>query len=219
MSTEATLDDHPDGRVRRGNAARRTVLRRAVDLASVEGLDGLSIGRLATELSMSKSGLFALFGAKEELQLATIRAAKRIYVDTVVTPALESPPGLARTWGLVSAWLDYSRGRVFPGGCFFARTGYEYASRTGDVRDALAAARREWLDLIAESFAEAQATGQLDPSESPAQLAFELNALLDGANFDSLLDSTDDAYGRARRAIQARLSLLNRGDTAPWEEA
>ncbi|MGH1565240.1 TetR/AcrR family transcriptional regulator [Mumia sp. DW29H23] len=214
MDTE-TLDEHPDGRVRRGNATRRAVLRRAVDVASVEGLDGLSIGRLATELSMSKSGLFALFGAKEELQLATIRAAKRIYVDTVVTPALETPPGLGRVWALAVAWIDYSRGRIFPGGCFFARTSYEYAAREGEVREALAASRREWLELIEQSLGEAQTLGELDRTQPLDQLAFELNAFLDGANLDSLLGRGDTAYDKARRAIRDRLVSVSVGWTAP----
>lgn len=205
METETTLDDHPDGRVRRGNATRRAVLRRAIDLASVEGLDGLSIGRLATDLSMSKSGLFALFGAKGELQLATIRAAKRIFVDTVVTPTDETPPGMPRVQALMSAWLDYSRDRVFPGGCFFATTSYEYASRDGEVHDALADARREWLALIEQSLADAQTQGELDGSESPAQLAFELSSFLDGANLESLLSHDDAVYDRARAAIRDRL--------------
>lgn len=219
MKPETTLDDHPDGRVRRGNATRRTVLRHAVDVASVEGLDALSIGRLATELSISKSGLFALFGAKEELQLATIRAAKRIYLDTVVTPSLETPPGLGRVRALVSAWLDYSQGRVFPGGCFFARTGYEYAAREGKVRDALIAARHEWLALVEQTLGEAQALGELDPADSLPQLAFELSAFLDGANFESQLSGGEQAYDRARRAIHDRLVSTNRGASEPWTDA
>ncbi|WP_370615407.1 TetR/AcrR family transcriptional regulator [Mumia sp. Pv 4-285] len=219
MKSEPTLDDHPDGRVRRGNATRRTVLRRAVDVASVEGLEGLSIGRLATELSISKSGLFALFGAKEELQLSTIRAAKRIYVDTVVTPALESPPGIGQVWALMSAWLDYSRERVFPGGCFFAKTSYEFAGRPGDVHDALAAARHEWLELIEHALTEAQGRGELDGAESPAQLAFELNSFLDGANLDSLLSNDDDVYTRAQHAIGRRLASVNRSGVEPWATA
>lgn len=210
MDVETTTDDHPDGRVRRGNATRRTVLRRAVDVASVEGLDGLSIGRLASELSMSKSGLFALFGAKEALQLSTIRAAKRIYVDTIVTPALKTPPGMARVQALLGAWLDYSRSRVFPGGCFFARTSYEYAAREGGVRDALTASRHEWLELIVQCLAEAQTLGELDESESLPQLAFELNSFLDGANLDSLLGRGDTAYDQARQAIRDRLARASR---------
>ncbi|HZX06025.1 TetR/AcrR family transcriptional regulator, partial [Kribbella sp.] len=126
-----------DGRLVRGDQTRRAVLRRSVDIASVDGLEGLSIGRLAADLGISKSGLFAHFGSKEELQLATIRAARRIYADTVVTPAFETEPGLGRVWALSWCWLEYSRERVFPGGCFFQKVSHEYAGREGAVRDAL----------------------------------------------------------------------------------
>ena len=129
-----------DGRIRRGDETRRAVLRRAVDVASVEGLDGVTIGRLALELSISKSGLFAHFGSKEELQLATIRAARAIFSQAVVTPALAQPAGMPRLRALLEGWLDYSRGREFPGGCFFSRATHEYAARPGAVRDALAEA-------------------------------------------------------------------------------
>src|SRR4051812_45861060 len=145
-----------DGRIRRGDETRRTVLRSAVDLASVEGLDGVTIGRLAQELSITKSGLFAHFGSKEELQLATIRAARAIFSRTVVAPAMVQPAGMARLRALLEAWLDYSRGRQFPGGCFFARATHEYAARPGPVRDALAEVDREWLALLAGAVEEAQ---------------------------------------------------------------
>ena len=141
-----TMTETTDGRLRRGDATRRTVLKRAVDIASIQGLEGLSIGQLAADLQISKSGLFAHFGAKEELQLATIRAARRIYADAVVAPAREAPPGLDRIYAMSEAWLAYSQGRVFPGGCFFAKATHDFAARPGRVRDALAAANAEWMD-------------------------------------------------------------------------
>src|SRR5690242_3386742 len=150
-----------DGRVARGRRTRASILARAVDLASVEGLDGLSIGRLAADLEMSKSGLIAHFGSKEGLQLATIRAARAIFVHTVIEPALETPPGMRRLRGLLDAWLQYSSDRRFPGGCFFARASHEYAARPGAVRDALAVIDDEWLGLIAESISGAQEAGDI----------------------------------------------------------
>src|SRR3954447_25679218 len=150
-----------DGRIRRGDETRRTVLRRAVDLASVEGLDGVTIGRLAQELSISKSGLFAHFGSKEELQLATIRAARAIFAQAVVTPAQAQPAGMARVRALLEAWLHYSRGREFPGGCFFSRATHEYAARPGAVRDALAHVDAEWLTLVAHTVDEARELGEV----------------------------------------------------------
>ncbi|MFC4565459.1 TetR/AcrR family transcriptional regulator [Nocardiopsis mangrovi] len=214
---ETRTGERADGRVLRGDHTRRAVLRRAVDLASVEGLDGLSIGRLAKELEISKSGLFAHFGAKEELQLAAIRAARRIYADVVVAPALEAPPGLARIWALSESWFGYSRSRVFPGGCFFARVGHEFGARTGRVHDALASASREWLELIERSAEDARRSGELAAGTDPAQLAFEVNAFFDAAGTASLLHADDAAYDRARDAVRARLrAAAAPGAVLPW---
>src|SRR5436309_1436787 len=94
-------------------------MRLAVQIASVEGLENLSLGRLATDLNISKSGVFALFGSKDELQLATIRAANSIYVEYIIKPVRKLPPGIVQVWRLCERWLTYSRTRVFPGGCFF----------------------------------------------------------------------------------------------------
>ncbi|MGW1346682.1 TetR/AcrR family transcriptional regulator [Kribbella sp. NPDC002412] len=202
-----------DGRLVRGDQTRRAVLRRAVDIASVDGLEGLSIGRLATELGISKSGLFAHFGSKEELQLATIRAARRIYADEVVTPAFEFEPGLERVWRLSECWLDYSRRRVFPGGCFFQKVSHEYAARGGAVHEALAAVHREWMDLMEDVVREAVERGELDAD--PAQLAFDLNAYYEAANLASILHDNQAGYDLARQSIRTRLESAT-GSALPW---
>jgi AcrR family transcriptional regulator len=194
-----------DGRLRRGDVTRRAVLKRAVEIASVEGLDGLSIGALAKDLGISKSGVFAHFGAKEELQLATIRAARAIFAKEVVAPALEVSPGLGRVRALVGAWLDYSRGRMFPGGCFFSRATHEYAARPGAVRDALAVVDAEWLDLITRTVEEAQGAGEIRDDVDARQLAFDLDAYLESANLRSLLTGDQAAYATAERSVLARL--------------
>lgn len=194
-----------DGRVERGNQTRRLVLRRTVDIASVEGLDALSVGRLATELKLSKSGVFALFGSKEELQLATVRAAGRIFLDAVVEPARQSPPGLDRVWQLCARWLDYSERRVFPGGCFFYGVIAEFDAREGAVHDALVRANRDWTGQIERCVAEARDTGELLPDTDVPQLAFELIAPMETANAHSVLHDEPDAYRRAGVAITARL--------------
>lgn len=208
------MDEQPeqvptDGRFRRGDVTRRAVLQQAVDVASVEGLDGLSIGRLAKELGISKSGLFAHFGAKEELQLATIRAARAIFAKTVVLPAMETPPGLARVSALMESWLDYSRDRQFPGGCFFARATHEYAARPGPVRDALVAADEEWIGLIRQAIEESRELGEVRPDTDPVQLAFDLDAALESANLRSLLGGSQEIYDQAQRSIRARLEAAS----------
>jgi AcrR family transcriptional regulator len=208
MTEQLTTDGATtDGRVLRGDRTRRVVLARAVDLASVEGLDGLSIGRLAADLEISKSGLISHFGSKEGLQLATIRAARAIFVHTVIEPALETPPGMGRLRGLLDAWLQYSSDRRFPGGCFFARASHEYAARPGAVRDALAVIDEEWLGLIAETIGGAQEAGDIRADVDPTQLAFDLDAYLDSANLRSLL-GRKDVYERAEQAVRDRLESV-----------
>jgi AcrR family transcriptional regulator len=191
----------------RDEAARRKVLRRAVDIASVEGLEGLTIGRLATDLGISKSGLFGYFGSKEELQLATIRAAARIFLDEVVEPALAVPPGAARVHELCERWLSYSERRVFPGGCFFYAANAEFNARSGRVRDTLATAARDWYDLFARTLADARQLGELAPDTDPQQLAFELGAFMENANAWSLLHGDPGAYRLARTAVARHLRL------------
>ncbi|MFI9008880.1 TetR/AcrR family transcriptional regulator [Actinosynnema sp. NPDC053489] len=188
-----------DGRVERGEQTRRQILRRAAEIASVEGLEGLSIGRLATELEVSKSGVFAHFGSKEELQLATVRAAAAIFAREVVDPALTEPPGLSRLAALLDRWLAYSEHRTFPGGCFFYAVQAEFDARPGRVRDAIAGYGREWNAYVRETVA--AIPGIADPD----QLVFELVAFLEMANGQSVLHDDPHAYSRARAAVRARL--------------
>jgi AcrR family transcriptional regulator len=200
-----------DGRLARGERTRTAVLRRAADIASVEGLDGLTIGRLAADLQVSKAGVFAHFGSKEELQLATIRAASDRFVDEVVAPALDVPDGLDRLVALCDRFLSYSRRGVFPGGCFFFSVAAEYDAKPGRVRDEVAAARRGWLDTYAAVVTAAQRKGELDPGADPAAVAFELDALGMAANLHARLCDDPAAYGLAREAMLARLRALAAG--------
>jgi len=192
-----------DGRVARGDATRRVVLRRAVDVASVDGLEGLSLGRLATELELSKSGVFALFGSKEELQLATVEAALEIFRSYVVTPSLAVAPGLPRLRAICENWLDYSEKRVFPGGCFFFNAGAEVDARPGRLHDAVAAASGSFAEFIRETCRDAVSLGHLDTDAEV--LAFELHALGRAANADAVLNNATTPYALARRAIRSRL--------------
>lgn len=189
----------------RDEQTRDTILRRAADIASKDGLEGLSIGRLAADLGVSKSGLFGYFGSKEELQLATIRIAAGVYLAEVVQPALAVPPGVKRVWRLCDNWLSYSERRVFPGGCFFFTVGAEFDARPGRVRDAVAAAGLEWSRLVARTVDDARRLGELADDTEPDQLAFELISFMETANALSLLHDDPTAYQRARTAIRARL--------------
>ncbi|MEU1159950.1 TetR/AcrR family transcriptional regulator [Streptomyces sp. NPDC005921] len=195
----------PDGRVERGNRTRRAVLDRTVGIASVEGLEALSVGRLATELGLSKSGVFALFGSKEELQLATVREAGRIFTERVIRPVTADPAGIARVWRLCEGWLEYSRGRVFPGGCFFYEVIAEFDARSGPVHDAVVRAQRDWSAYMERTLAEARDAGELRADVDVPQLAFELVALMETANGVAVLHGEETAYRRARIGIAARL--------------
>jgi AcrR family transcriptional regulator len=157
---------------------REAILERAVDLASEEGLEGLTIGRLAQELEMSKSGLFGHFGSKEELQLATIDAASAIFDELVIDPAAEQAAGLPRLRSYIERFLDHVEEGVFPGGCFFVSAMGELDTHPGPARDSATAVTQRWLTLLAQQVAAAQAAGGLDRTADPSQIAFELNAFM-----------------------------------------
>jgi AcrR family transcriptional regulator len=192
----------------KGERTRQSILDQAVDLASTDGLEGLTIGRLADDLKMSKSGLFAHFGSKEELQLATIEAASARFIDSVFRPALRAPRGYPRLLAICHSWVDYLRRRVFPGGCFFAAASFEFDGRPGAVRDAIGAAMDDWIEALEKAIQMAKDEGHLNPRVDPAQLAFELNSLFFGANFAHQLRSDDAALRHAETAIETRLDSL-----------
>jgi AcrR family transcriptional regulator len=195
-----------DGRKVRGDKTRRAILTAAVNLASVEGLEGLTIGRLATELEMSKSGLFAHFGSKEELQISTVRAAAAIFVHRVVREAEERhEPGLTRLRVMLESWLDYMERGTFDGGCFFANATIEMDGRPGPVRDAVAVQMTSWAELLADYARAAIERGELQPGTDPEQLAFELDALGTSVNSGWQLHEDVAVFDRGRRAIANRL--------------
>jgi AcrR family transcriptional regulator len=194
-------------RLAQGGRSRQAILEVAVHLASAEGLEGLTIGRLAAETKMSKSGLFAHFGSKEELQLATVEAARSIFIKSVIVPSLKAEQGLPRLRRLCELWLDYANRKIFRGGCFFAAASAEFDSRPGPVRDRIAEIMAEWLRGLMRTVVEAQQAKQLDNKLDPAQLVFEINALEMGANWAFQLHGDKQAFKRARLAIFERLRL------------
>jgi AcrR family transcriptional regulator len=181
------------------------ILDRAVDLASIEGLEGLTIGRLATDMNMSKAGVLGHFGTKEELQLATLETALGVYAREVWAPAREAAPGRARLLATADAWLDYLTRDVFPGGCFVTAASTEFDDRPGRVRDALVAAYRQWLDLLADEARTAIRAGELPRSTDPQDVAFGLNAIAMGVNQARHLFGDEAAAERAWRAMRSLL--------------
>jgi AcrR family transcriptional regulator len=203
---QTTAPADADGRKVRGDRTRRAILTAAVNVASVEGLEGLSIGRLASELRMSKSGLFAHFGSKEELQVSTVRAAAAIFVHRVIRPAEERfEPGIARLQAMLDDWLDYMERGIFAGGCFFAAATVEMDGRPGPVRDAVATQMASWAGLLGDCARVAIERGELVPDTDPEQLAFELDALGTAVNSGWQLHEDATVFERGHRAIRRRL--------------
>jgi len=190
-----------------GERSREAILRTAANLATVEGITGLSLGRLAEAVGMSKSGLFAHFGSKEELQLATIETAARIYDEVVVHPALEERTGLDRLRALSERFLAHVQDAVFPGGCFFASVAAEVDTHPGPVRDRAIEIVSAWIDLLRQAVVDAQAEGAIDPAEDADQLAFEINAYLLLGNTQYVASGSPEPLDRARRAVARRLEL------------
>ena len=197
-----------NGRARRrrsdGERSRNAILREAAELSTVVGIDGLSIGRLADAVGMSKSGLFAHFGSKEELQVATVEAASALFTEQVIEPALAAPTGLERLRQLADNFLRYVEG-VYPGGCFFASVAAEMDTRPGPVRDLAVQLTDEWLGQLELAVRDAQAEGALEGAEDPEQLAFELDAYMLMANALFVLRGDPKQLDRARRALERRL--------------
>src|SRR5262252_1508364 len=160
----------------RASKTRNEILCTSMDIASAEGLEGLSIGRLATELEMSKTGIFSHFGSKEQLQLATVEAAKEIFLEQVAQPPLKSPQGVPRLKAMLEHWLGYVERIVFRGGCFFAAASAEFDSRPGRVRNRIAELTKAWMLALQEEIRFAQRQKEISDSVNPAQLAFELHA-------------------------------------------
>ncbi len=193
----------------RGFRTREAILARAVDIASVQGLEGLTVGSLATQLKMSKSGLFAHFGSKEDLQLATVEFARQIFIKKVTRPAIAAPRGMPRLWGLLEHWLALVEKRVFEGGCFFSAASFEFDSRRGVVRDRIVAIMHEWIDAITRAVYEAQKAGHLDPKVDPTRLAFEIHGIAMGAHWAHQLLDDKHAYSRARTILLEKLRSIS----------
>jgi AcrR family transcriptional regulator len=185
----------------KGAQTRAAILGRAVDLASVEGLEGLTIGRLAADLEMSKSGLFAHFGSKQELQLATVEAAAHRFREAVVEPALAAPEGTRRLRAMADAYIDHIDRSAYSGGCFWGATSAEYDDRPGPVRDAIAAALDAWLG-------ELERQARIAGVEDPGGLAFELYAVVMGANSRFRLSGDRRAFEHAKAIVDRLLGEL-----------
>jgi len=197
-----------------GIRSREAILRQAARLATVEGIEGLSLGRLADSVGMSKSGLFAHFRSKEELQLATVETADAIFQTEVIDPALDAPPGITRLRALCEAFLAHLERGVFPGGCFFASVAAEIDTHPGPVRDRAFTAVAAWFNQLETAVTQAQAERTLNPDEDPTQIAFELDAYLLFANAQYVATGDPAELDRSRRAIDRLLQSTAPANTS-----
>ena len=201
------LIEAPRKRRSDGEASRKAILQEAARLATVEGINGLSIGRLAEAVGMSKSGLFAHFGSKEELQLATIETAHALFHELVIEPALVATTALGRLRMLIELFLRHVENKVYPGGCFYVSVGVELgAQKSGPVRDEAVALSAGWMRLVVDTIREAQAEGSIDAAEDAEQLAFDLTGYLLLGNTQFVATQDPAAIDRARHAVEHRLA-------------
>jgi AcrR family transcriptional regulator len=202
-----------------GVESRRTILLAAAELATTRGLEGLSIGELAQHIGMSKSGLYAHFKSKEELELATIETAAEIFERDVLGPAGGSPEGLGRVRALGEAFLGHLERRVFPGGCFFATVSVQLASRPGRPRDRVMELQKGWLEQFAEALGQAIVGGELPRHTDIDQMVFEITAMLVRANFTWVVTGETRVLEQARIGIRHVLERVvgptKRGSRAP----
>ena len=190
-----------------GERTRSAILRTAASLATVDGLEGLSIGNLAAATGISKSGLYAHFGSKQKLQLATVDEAERILTAEVIQPALEASPGLAQLAAVCEAFFSYLQRRVFPGGCFFAATALEMGTHPGPVKERVAAIQAGFVELLRDFAATALEQHELPAGEDPDRLAFELHAMLLAADTRFVLHDDPAVLDLARQVVRRRLGL------------
>jgi AcrR family transcriptional regulator len=195
-----------------GERTRSAILRAAASLATVDGLEGLSIGNLAAAIGMSKSGLYVHFGSKQQLQLATVQEAGRIFADEVVAPALAAPPGRAQLAAVCEAFFGHLQRRTFPGGCFFASAALEMGTRPGPVKEAVAGFQAGFVDLLRGFAAAAIEQNELPPGEDPGQLAFELNGIILAADTNFVLHDDPAVLDLARQVVRRRLGLGGDGN-------
>jgi AcrR family transcriptional regulator len=199
--------------MRKGDETREAILGTALAVASARGLNGLSIGSLAREAGLSKSGLFAHFGSKEDLQIAVLRTAVERFVDAVVTPALREPRGEPRVRAFFERWLAWERSVHLPGGCPFLAAA-KLDDRPGRVRDYLVGSQRDWLDALATAARIAVAEGHFRSDLDPAQFAYELYSLILAYHQYERLLADPEADRRCRLAFERLLERSRVGELA-----
>jgi len=192
----------------KGPETRRRILAHSLRVAASHGLAGLTIGRLARDLGMSKSGLFAHFRSKRVLEIATINEARKVFTSQVLAPATVGNEGIERLWILCDSWLAHIERRVFPGGYFFTGAFFECAERSGAVEAEINAMAREWWTSLKSAVLKAQDRKQIDPAADARRVSFDLNGMLMAAYWAFLVEKDPGIFGEGRIAVRAKLESL-----------
>lgn len=195
-----------NGRLTKGEQTRATIVRQATAMAARDGLEGLTIGALAEQAGMSKSGVFAHFGSREDLQLAVLAGYRELFVQEILVPALNRQRGLPRLLAIANNWLAYTA-RGAQSGCILVSAAFEYHSRPGAVRDALVQMVNGWHAELLTAIAHAIQTGELKPDTRPEDLVFELNGIVLAVHHDARLLDDPDAFARGNKALTRLLAL------------
>jgi AcrR family transcriptional regulator len=196
----------------KGEQTRETILLHALRLATQVGFEGLTIGRLADELKLSKSGLFAHFGSKENLQVKVLEVASRRFVDEVIRPALSAPRGIRRVRALFERWLAWETSPSLPGGCPFNAAATELDDRPGPAREYVVKSQHDWLETLANTARTGVQEREFAPDLDCEQFAYELQSIMLGYSHASRLMKDPRARARTERAFE---TLLERAAAAP----
>ncbi|HEX4924892.1 MAG TPA: TetR/AcrR family transcriptional regulator [Bdellovibrionales bacterium] len=186
----------------KGELTRQNILDRAVGLAGLLGLDGLTIGRLADELGLSRSGLFAHFRSKETLQIQVLENAANQFTETVIRPSLQAPRGLPRVQSLFEAWVRWFKDLDKSGGCIFIAAAVELDDRPGPVRDRLVEIQREWFQTRARVVRTGVEQGHFKPDLDCDQFSLEMNNIMLGFHYMARLLDDPRAEERARKSFR-----------------
>lgn len=202
-----------DGRLVRGERTRAAVLDQALVLATVNGLDGLSLSQVADALGVSKSGLFAHWRSKEALQLAVIGHARQQWTERVVTPARAEPAGVRRLWAVHDRRLAFYESGALPGGCFFANAHFEFNARPGVIQDRLAGEQRDWMAFLTRTAAEAVTRAEVRAGVTPQSLAYHTESLGICAVMQASVLGAATTYRQARQALLDHLRSITTDPT------
>lgn len=211
-SKESQADD--SSQLSKGEKSRAAILLVAAQLVTTRGMQGMSISDLATHLGMSKSGLYAHFKSKEELELATIESAIQIFDKEVLQSVRAAAPGTQRLMTLVEVFLSYLERKVFPGGCFFAAVASEVDTQPGRARDRILEVMNGWRNLIRQCLEEARSQHEIDRNADLEQAVFEVQGMLTAANFQFVMANDPRLLQQARKAVQNVLHRLGARSTA-----